>query len=463
MFKVKDRMGKGLNIIIVGYGKVGMTLIEQLTTEGHAITVIDKDSEKVQEAVDVYDVMGIAGNGASHSIQLEAGIDEADLFIAVTESDELNLLCCIIANQTSECSTIARVRTPDYSKERMYLGEKLGLAMIINPELEAANEAARILSLPSALEVNAFAHGHAELIKFKVPENSLLDGMSIAELGKNMHNNLLICAVERKGDITIPSGDYVMSANDVISFVSTRVEAKAFLEKLCILKNKVKDTIIIGGGKVAYYLAKQLLHMGISVKIIEIDRKRCEHLSEILPEAIIINGDGSDQELLKAEGIEYADSVIALTGIDEENILLTLYTRLVSQAKVITKINHITFKDVVASLDLGSVIDPKSITSEAIIAYVRAKRNSKDSNNIETLYYMFDHRVEAIEFYIEKESKVTGIRLMDLKLKKNLLVACISRNGKIIIPSGQECIMPGDMVVVVTTHTGFDKITDILL
>lgn len=207
MFKVKDRVGKGLNIIIVGYGKVGMTLVEQLTTEGHAITVIDKDSEKVQEAVDVYDIMGIAGNGASHSIQLEAGIDEADLFIAVTESDELNLLCCVIANQTSECSTIARVRTPDYSKERMYLGEKLGLAMIINPELEAANEAARILSLPSALEVNAFAHGHAELIKFKVPENSLLDGMSIAELGKKMHNNLLICAVERKGDITIPSGD----------------------------------------------------------------------------------------------------------------------------------------------------------------------------------------------------------------------------------------------------------------
>lgn len=261
----------------------------------------------------MYDIMGIAGNGASHSIQLEAGIDEADLFIAVTESDELNLLCCVIANQTSECSTIARVRTPDYSKERMYLGEKLGLAMIINPELEAANEAARILSLPSALEVNAFAHGHAELIKFKVPENSLLDGMSIAELGKNMHNNLLICAVERKGDITIPSGDYVMSANDVISFVSTRVEAKAFLEKLGILKDRVKNTIIIGGGKVAYYLAKQLLHMGISVKIIEIDRKRCEHLSEILPEAIIINGDGSDQELLKAEGIEYADSVIALT------------------------------------------------------------------------------------------------------------------------------------------------------
>ena len=188
--------------------------------------------------------MGIAGNGASHSIQLEAGIDEADLFIAVTESDELNLLCCVIANQTSECSTIARVRTPDYSKERMYLGEKLGLAMIINPELEAANEAARILSLPSALEVNAFAHGHAELIKFKVPENSLLDGMSIAELGKNMHNNLLICAVERKGDITIPSGDYVMSANDVISFVSTRVEAKAFLEKLGILKDRVKLSLI---------------------------------------------------------------------------------------------------------------------------------------------------------------------------------------------------------------------------
>ncbi len=463
MFKLKDHPGKDMNVIIVGYGKVGMTLVEQLSTEGHAITVIDSDSDKVQEAVEVHDVMGIVGNGASHGIQVEAGIDKADLFIAVTESDELNLLCCIIANQTSDCATIARVRTPDYSKERMYLGDKLGLAMIINPELEAANEAARILSMPSAIEVNTFAHGHAEMIKFKIPVDSVLDGMSIAEFGKNVKNNLLICAVERKGDITIPSGDYILEANDVISFIANRIEAKAFLEKHGTLKNKVKETMLIGGGRIAYYLARQLIHMGISVKIIEIDRRRCEHLSEILPEAIIINGDGSDQDLLKAEGIEYTDAVVALTGIDEENIFLTLFTRLVSGAKPITKINHITFNDVVASLDLGSIIEPKNITSEAITAYVRAKRNSKGSNNIRTLYYMFDHRVEAIEFNVEEESKVTGISLMDLRLKKDLLVACISREGRIIIPSGSECIMPGDVVVIVTTHTGFDELTDILL
>ena len=387
--------------------------------------------------------------------------EDADLIIAVTNSDELNLLCCTVAKRVGGCAAIARVRTPDYSTEVGYLREKLGLAMIINPELEAAKEAARILYLPTALEVNSFAHGQAELIKFKVPEGNMLDGMTIAFLGKTIAHNILICAVERGKEIFIPSGDFQMKKGDIISFVSSRRSAKDFLETIGFKTNRVKSTMIIGGGKAAYYLAKQLLHMGISVKIIEIDKARCEELSILLPKAVIINGDGTNEDLLKEEGIEYTESFVALTGIDEENILLTLYARQVSNAKVITKINRITFKDVISNLDLGSVIYPRYITSETIIAYVRAKKNSMGSD-IETLYHMFDHRAEAIEFRVREKSAVTNISLAELPLKKNLLLSCINRNGKIIIPSGQDCIRVGDTVMIVTTHTGFNDILDIL-
>ncbi|MBO5094957.1 MAG: Trk system potassium transporter TrkA [Lachnospiraceae bacterium] len=452
---------RGLQIIIVGCGKVGVTLIQQLSREGHDITIIDKSAEKVQTMSSLYDVMGIVGNGASYSVQIDAGIENTDLIIAVTDSDELNLLCCTVAKQVGNCAAIARVRTPDYSREVGYLREKLGLAMIINPELEAAKEASRILYLPTALEVNSFAHGQAEMIKFKVPEGNMLAGMPIVRLGKDITNDILICAVERGGEVYIPSGDFRLEAGDVISFVASRMVAKSFLAHIGFKTNQVKNAMIIGGGKAAYYLANLLLNTGISVKIIESSRARCEELSILLPKAVIINGDGTNEELLKEEGIEYAESFIPLTGIDEENILLTLFARQISNAKVITKINRISFRDVINSLDLGSVIYPKYITSEAIIAYVRAKKNSMDSN-IETLYHMFDHRVEAIEFRVSEKSTVTGIPLMDLTLKKNLLISFINRNGKIIIPSGHDSIEVGDTVMIVTTHTGFNDILDIL-
>ena len=461
MSKQKKSVEQGLKIIIVGCGKVGRTLLAQLTKEGHDITIIDKHPQKVQEIASFYDIMGLAGNGASYTVQMEAGIAKADLIIAVTNSDELNLLCCTVAKQVGNCAAIARVRTPDYSSEAGYLREKLGLAMIINPELEASKEAARILYLPTALEVNSFAHGQAELIKFKLPKDNLLSGMTIAHLGKNIASNILICAIERSGEVYIPSGDFQMEGGDVISFVATRKMAKSFLEQIGFKTHQVKDTMIIGGGKAAYYLAKQLIHMGISVKIIEANKDRCEELSVLLPKAIIINGDGTDQALLAEEGIEYTESFVALTGIDEENILLTLHERQVSKAKVITKINRRAFKEVINHLDLGSVVYPRYITAEAIIAYVRAKKNSIGSN-IETLYHMFDHRVEAIEFRVDKKSRVTNTPLMNLSLKKDLLISFIYRNGSELIPSGQDSIRTGDTVMVVTTHTGFKDISDIL-
>ncbi len=467
----KTSSDKGLNIIIVGCGKVGVTLTEQLAKEGHDITLIDKNAQKVQAIAGMYDVMGVVGNGASYNIQKEAGIESANLIIAVTDSDELNLLCCTIAKRVGNCAAIARVRTPDYSREAGYLRERLGLAMIINPELETAKEAARILYMPTALEVNSFAHGQAELVKFKVPRGSRLDGMTIATLGKEVNLSFVICVIERNGYVHIPTGSFVMHADDTISFVASRNSTKIFLEHIGFKTNQVKDTLIIGGGSAAFYLADQLLRSGISVKIIENNRARCEELSILLPKAIIINGDGTDEELLKEEGITDVESFVPLTGIDEENIMLTLHAKQVSKAKVITKINRITFKNVINSLNLGSVIYPKYITSEAIIAYVRAKKDSmkkgadgslSSGGNIETLYHMFDHRVEAIEFRVTMQSAVTDTPLAELSLKDELLISFINRNGEIIIPSGQDCIRMGDTVMIVTTHTGFTDIQDIL-
>lgn len=457
----KKEESRGLQIIIVGCGKVGSTLVQQLTKEGHDIIVVDRNAQLVRDLAGAYDIMGIVGNGASYSVLQEAGLEKADLLIAVTESDELNLLCCTMAKQVGNCAAIARVRTPDYSKEAGYLREKLGLAMIINPEMESAAEAARILYLPTALEIDSFAHGQADLIKFKVPEGNVLDGMNLITLGKRIAPDILICAAERDGQVTIPRGNYVIRAGDILSFAASRTVGKKFLEDIGFKTNRVRNAMLIGGGKASYYLAKQLLSMGIDVKIIEIKRERCEELSVLLPRAVIINGDGTDEELLREEGIQRAEAVVALTGIDEENILLTLYARRVSQAKTITKINRITFQEVINGLDLGSVIYPKYITAEAIIRYVRAMKESINSN-IETLYHMFDHRAEAVEFRVDAASPVTGIPLKDLKLKDSLLVSCIYRDGQVRIPNGFDDIRVGDTIMVVTTHTGFSDIRDIL-
>lgn len=452
---------KGLNIIIVGCGKVGTSIVERLSAEGHDITIIDKNANVISELTNLYDVMGVVGNGASFTVQKEAGVTDANLLIAVTRSDELNLLCCAVASKVADCATIARVRTPDYSLEIDYLRDRLGLEMIINPELVASREMSRILSLPNALEVNTFAHSRVELIKFRIPQGNMLDGTTVANLGSKI-NDALVCAVERQKQITIPSGNFEFKAGDVVSFATPRKKARDFFKTIGYKTNQVKNVMIVGGGDSGYYLAKQLIHNGIDVKIVEKDRERCEELASLLPKAVIINGNGSDEQLLKEEGITDVEAFVPLTGSDEENILLNLYANKVSPGvKSITKINRITFNSVIDGLELGSVIYPRYITAEEIIAYVRAKSASR-SSNIETLYHIFDQRVEAIEFKIDNESKVTNVPLMNLNLKNNLLIACIYRRGKVIIPSGQDCILPGDNVMIVTTHSGFVDISDIL-
>ena len=459
--KKDSPIARGLNIIIVGCGKVGMTLVERLSREGHDISVIDKNASKVQNVTNLYDVYGVIGNGASFTVQMEAGIEHADILISVTDSDELNLLCCLVAKRAGNCEVIARVLTPDYSEEAAYLKEKLGLAMMINPEQESANAIARILYLPTALDVAPFARGHAEMVRIKLPRGNVLVGKKIAELSQELSGAVLICAVERNGEVYIPDGSFALAQGDVISFISPVRDGKKFLKRIGFQTHQVKSTIIVGGGRAAYYLARRLLAQRVSVKIVESKKERCDELSILLPQAIVVNGDGTNEELLREVGIMNTESLVPLTGIDEENILLTLYAREVSNAKVVTKINRITFTNVINELDLGSVVYPKYITSEAIIAFVRARTASKNSN-IEAMVHLFDNRVEAIEFLVGEGSPVVEKPLCQLSLKDHLLIACINRDGKIIIPGGNDEIRVGDSVIIVTTHTGFHDVQDIL-
>ena len=461
MINSKNKKKDGaLSIIIVGCGKVGGALVEQLSAEGHDITLIDKSAERLADLQNKYDVMGIVGNGASYKTLMDANIENTDLVIAVTGSDELNLLCCTVAKRAGDCSAIARVRTPDYSEDVSYLQEKLGLAMIINPELESANEIARNLTLPAALGVNPFSQGQIEMIRVKIPQGNNIIGKPLAELSR-LTEKMLICAIERGGNVIIPSGKTAIEANDVISFIAESSKARSFMDKIGILSDQIKDVLIVGGGRAAFYLTKQLIEAGIKVTIIEKSYERCEELSELIPEAVIINGDGTNPDLLTEYGIENVDAFVAVTGVDEENIMLTLHARMVSKAKVITKISHTRFDNVMDSLDLESVVYPKYITSEAILAYVRAKKNSMGSN-IETLYRLFDNRVEATEFFVEGDSSVIGVPFKELKLKDNLLITCINRGGQIILPRGNDMILEGDRVIVVTTHTGLKNIRDIV-
>lgn len=450
-----------MDIIIVGCGKVGYTLVEQLSSEDHNIVVIDERAEKVQYITDRLDAMGIVGNGINHKTLLDAGIATANLLIAVTGDDEKNLLCCVIAKKTGHCQTIARIRNHIYNEEIAFLKKEFGLAMIINPELTAAKEIARIFQFPSAIRVDSFAKGHVELLHFKVGKNSPLIRLKLFNLHQTLRSNVLVCTVIRGNDVIIPNGDFEFQENDIVAIASERRNAIDFFHKIGLVKNRVGNAILAGGGKVSFYLAKNLIQSGIRVTIIEIDPARCEVLSELLPEATVICGDATDQDLLLQEGLERAQGFAALTGLDEENILLSLYVNEVSGAKTVTKINRISFNSVINELNLGSIIYPRIITAEYILKYVRSTHNSRGSN-VETLYKLAGGKAEALEFIIKKDSAVAGIPLQNLHFRKNTLICCIYRNGKVILPSGQDKIMAGDSVLAVISGYRISDIKEIL-
>ncbi|MCI9137926.1 MAG: Trk system potassium transporter TrkA [Lachnospiraceae bacterium] len=450
-----------MQIIIVGCGNVGATLTEQLSKEGHNITVIDTDAEKAESVANRFDVMGVVGNGASFTVQNEAGIGEADLMIAVTTLDELNLLCCLIARKAGGCNTIARVRNPIYNRDIGYIKEELGLSMVINPEYAASCEIARLLKFPSAIKVDTFAKGRVELLKCKIGEGSVLSGKPLTYISSGLHCDVLICTVERGEEAFIPSGNFELQEKDIISVVASPKKANEFFRKIGMTTNRIKNCLIIGGGETTYYLAKQLLPMGIEIKIIEQNKARCNELSELLPQAMVIYGDGTERNLLYEEGMPQTQSFVSWTNLDEENIMLSLFAKSVSKAKTITKVHRIAYDEILDSMDLGSVLYPQNITAEYIIQYVRAMQNSIGSN-IETLYQLIENKVEALEFRVHEKSELVGVPLKELQLKDNLLIACINRKGTIITPGGQDSIEVGDTVVVVTTNQGFHDLKDIL-
>lgn len=451
-----------MNIIIVGCGKVGQALAEQLNEEDNNVTVIDVDRKIVESVASRFDVMGVAGNGATHVVQQEAGITHADLMIAVTGSDELNLLCCLIAKKAGNCQTIARVRSPQYNIEAPFLKDELGLAMVMNPEYAAAAEIARILRFPSAIKIDTFAKGRVELLKFRLPENSPLAGCAVKDINSKFNSDILVCTIERGDEAYIANADFVFEEKDIISIVASPRKANDFFRKIKYKTNSVKDVMIVGGGEIGHYLCEILLRSGmVNVKLIEKDPARCDELADLMNDIIIINGDASDQNVLLEAGLENSGAFVALTNLDEENILLSLFAKSVAKVKLITKINRIDFGDVINHLDLDTIIYPKNITSETIIRYVRAMKNTMGSN-VETLYNIIKGKVEAAEFIIKEDSPIVNRPLMEMQFKEGVLVAAILRERKVIIPHGQDSIQVGDAVVIVSNHLVLHDIADIL-
>ncbi len=449
-----------MKIVIIGAGKIGITLAEHLLHEGHEITVIDHRASAL-DALATLDVMCVEGNGISMETQLEAGIDGADLAIAVLATDEQSLLACLIAKKLGVGSTIARVRNPEYSSGIRLLKDDLGLSMTFNPELACASEMARVLRAPSAIKIDTFSRGRVELHKVRLPENSPLNGLKLMELGK-LQTGVLICAVERgESEVYIPDGSFVLKANDRISFIAKPKTASKFFHKLGIQTDRCKEIMLLGGGKISYYLAKQMLEFGANVKIIEANQDVCDSLAEMLPEATILHGDGTDEKLLSEEHIYDMDAIASLTGIDEENVLMSLYARSITNAKIITKINRTTFSHIIDSMELGSVFHPRYIAADLIVRFVRALANSQGSN-VETLYKIVGGKAEALEFRATTSSAVCGVPLMELPTLPNLLIGAINRGGKILTPGGRDTIEPGDSVIVVTTVTGLNDLDDII-
>lgn len=450
-----------MKIIVVGCGRVGRTIADQLNREGHSITVIDTDPNALQSVAGTQNVMGVVGNGATFEIQNDAGIKDSDLMIAVTASDELNLYACLIAKTAGAPRTIARVRNPQYTTDVPRLKDELGLSLAINPEQTCARELNRLIKFPGAVEIDSFAKGVVDLIKVKINDKSALANKKVVDCASLFKSGLRICTVERGNEGFIPNGDFEIKSGDVISIISESKTAAKLFKNLGVINGKSRNVMILGGSKIAYYLAKSLSHSGIKVKIIETDQKRCEHLSDILDDVVIIHGNGMNQELLLSEGIEHADAIVALMDTDEENIIVSLFAKDVNpDAKIITEIDNISFS-IIDSLPLDSVIHPKHLTGQYIIRYVRAMQNSFGSN-IETLYSICNGQAEALEFKAREDNMAIGVPLSMLNLKSDLQIACINRNGRIIIPSGKDTIELGDTVIVVTKHKGLFDLKDIL-
>ncbi len=451
-----------MKIVIIGDGKVGHKLCAQLSEEDYDIVLIDQNAGKLKEALNRMDIFCITGDGANVEVQKEADVPHADLVIACASTDELNMLSCLLAKRLGAKHTIARVRNPVYYRQIGLLKEDLHLSMAVNPELAVSHEIARVLLFPDTSKVETFVKGRVELVEFCVRPDSKLKGLSLADIYRKYQIRILVCAVRRGKEVFIPNGDTVLEEGDRIHIAATHRELENFFNALGKRSGKVKNVLICGGGGVSYYLAHQLQHSRMHVKIIEKDYARCEKLTELLPEATIICGDATDHDLLLEEGIESADALIALTGMDEENIIMALFAKTQNVPKIVAKVNEDSRAQMVEGLGIDSIVSAKSVTADAILSYVRARRKSIKSANVETLYRLVEGKVEALEFLIRQECEYTDVPLKDLPTKPEYLIACIGRKGRIIIPGGDDRIQVGDSVVIVTTERGTEDLREML-
>lgn len=453
-----------MKIIIVGNGKVGYAIARQMAAEKHDIVLVDDTAAALAKADNSLDVMCIQGNGASISVLMSAGVHTADLVIAVTGQDETNLVCCLIAKKLNAKHTIARVRNPEYRQDAKLLKREIGLDMVINPDLAAAREISRIISFPAAFSVEPFAHGRIDMIGFQVAPTDHLVGKTLGQYHRERPEDVLICAVERSGEYTIPNGTFVPQAGDNLYMIGTKPELLKMLKRMGRPLQKVKNVSIFGGSRIAMYLTWELekTNPHTQVRIVERSARKCQHLAAQLPQAMIIEGDGTDNELLISENIFNADAFVSLTDRDEENLLMAMSARHAGIPKVLSKMTRPNYMDIVRSTNIDSLISPKDIVANQITRYVRALANSEGSA-VESLFQMLGGEVEALEFIAtDTAQSVLDICLKDLKLRNNILVAAIVRGEEIIIPGGNTRMQKGDHVVVVSRSIGLQDLTDIL-
>lgn len=449
-----------MKIVIIGLGAIGKTILKSLSGEEHTITIIDESKSKIEEMIEKYDVYGVVGNGACMDIQKEANVGEADLVIVLTRSDELNILACLVAKKIGAKNTIARVRNPDYAKQIRAMKEDLGISMIVNPERETANEIFNLINLPSVAQIERFAKGRALLVEIVVKQGSTLIGETLESLGKKLTTKVLICAVQRGEKVTIPSGNFVIEAGDKIHITSDSKTLADFLREVNLTSSRLKHIMIVGGGSIGFYLADALSKKNYSVKLIEETMDDCEELAEFLPKVTVVCGNGTQHDLLIEEGIEAMDAFVALTDIDEENMIVSLFANKKNVKKTITKIKNSELYGMLDELGINTNVSPNQIVAGRIISYIRALANSRGSNVL-TLYQLVSNQVEALEFVAKKQEKFYDKPMKELKIKENCLIACIIRKNEVIIPNGDSEIKLGDNVVVVTTHKNFDDLIDV--
>lgn len=451
-----------MKILIVGCGKIGSTLISSLTNEGHDIVAIDSNPSVITELTNIHDVMGICGNGVDSDILIEAGVKDADLFIAVTGSDEFNMLSCFLAKKLGASYTIARIRTPEYNDESLtFMKEQLELSLSINPEYLAAKVLFNVLKSPSAVKIETFSGRYLEMVELRLKPDSMFDGVKLSELREKYNAKVLICCVKRGDDMFIPDGNFVLKSNDMIGITATHTEIQKFFRAAGLLQKQARNVMLLGGSRTAVYLSEMLLSIGCKVKIIEKDLTKAKLLCENLPGAVIINGDGAQQELLVEEGIKDLDAFVSLTGTDEENILISIFASSQGVPKAISKVNREELALMAEKLGVDTVVSPKKMISDQLVSYARALNNSLGSN-VETLYKLMDGDAEALEFNVVSDPKINDIPLKNLKLKSNILIAGIIRDSETIIPGGNDVILAGDRVVVIAAGQKLSDLSDIL-